>query len=137
MNSDNKPKKPGFENLRIWHKAYELMLEIHAICKTLPKDERFRLRDQAERSSSSVVDNLAEAQATYYYNDKIKAAYTARRETGETQSHLRKMEGFKYISPSRANLLILRYEELIRGINAFVNYIARKRELNKNNKNLR
>ncbi|PJE69027.1 hypothetical protein COU96_02010, partial [Candidatus Shapirobacteria bacterium CG10_big_fil_rev_8_21_14_0_10_38_14] len=58
---NNKPIKPGFEKLRIWKKAYELMLGVHEVCKTLPRDERYRLRDQAERSSSSVVDCIAEA----------------------------------------------------------------------------
>jgi len=125
---NNKPVKPGFEKLRIWQKAYELMLEVHEICKALPKDERYRLRDQVERSSSSVVDCIAEAYSTYYYNEKIKTLYTARQEAGETQSHLRKMEGKKYLSSEKANKLISEYEGLIRGINAFINDIKRQRD---------
>ena len=127
----NKPVKPGFENLRIWQKAYELMLEVHEICQHLPRDERFRLRDQIERSSSSVVDNIAEAYSSYYFNNKIKISYTARREAGETQNHLRKMEGKKYITRERANELIKEYEGLIRGINAFINTIKEFRNKGK------
>jgi len=48
---------PSFKDLRIWKKAMRLMMEIHKICKTLPYDERFQLKDQATRSSSSVPDN--------------------------------------------------------------------------------
>ena len=49
----------GFERLWVWQKAHKLMLEVHKICKTLPKLERFKIRDQIERSSSSVPDNIA------------------------------------------------------------------------------
>ncbi len=128
---DNKPVKPGFENLRIWQKSYQLMLKVHEICSSLPADERYRFRDQAERSSSSVVDNISEAYSTYYYNDKIKTTYTARREAGETQNHIRKMEGKHYITTQTATHLIAEYEGLIRGINAFINAIKRKRDSEK------
>lgn len=128
---DNKPVKPGFENLRIWKKAYELMLKIHEICKNLPSDERFRLRDQAERSSSSTVDNISESYSTYYYNDKIKTVYIARKEAAETQNHIRKMEGKKYITSQTSRELISEYEGLIKGINAFINSIKKKRDSQK------
>ena len=62
----------GFEKLWVWQKSFELMQEIHRFCKTLPREERFRLRGQIERSSSSVCDNIVEGYTAYYYNDKIK-----------------------------------------------------------------
>lgn len=103
------------------------MLDIHQIAKLLPSDERFRQRDQIERSSNSVVDAIAEGYSTYYYNDKIKSFYLSRREAAETQSHLRKMEGKNYISSEKSNQLIERYEGLIKGINSYINYIKSKR----------
>ena len=50
----------GFEKLWVWQKAHQLMQAIHRFCKTLPREEKFRLRDQIERSSSSICDNIAE-----------------------------------------------------------------------------
>jgi len=41
MGQNTLPVKPGFENLRIWKKAYELMLIVHQICKSLPRDEKY------------------------------------------------------------------------------------------------
>ena len=35
----------GFEKLWVWQKAHQLMQEICTLCKTLPREERFRLRD--------------------------------------------------------------------------------------------
>ncbi|MDD4178931.1 MAG: four helix bundle protein [Candidatus Margulisbacteria bacterium] len=117
----------GFERLWVWQKAHQLMLEIHRIGKALPSDERFRTRDQIERSSSSVADNIAEGYTSYYYQDKIKGFFTARKEAGETQNHVRAIEGKGYVSASTANDLIGRYEEVIKGINGYANWVRDKR----------
>lgn len=103
------------------------MQDIHTLCRALPKEERFRLRDQIERSSSSVCDNMAEGYTAYYYNDKIKGFLTARKEAGETQNHVRKLSAKGYINQQEAKELVGKYEEIIRGINGFVNYIRKKR----------
>jgi four helix bundle protein len=117
----------GFEKLWVWQKAHQLMQEICTLCKKLPKEERFRLKDQIERASSSVCDNMAEGYTAYYYNDKIKGFLTARKEAGETQNHIRKLSAKGYINQERAQEMVGKYEEIIRGINGFVNYIRKKR----------
>jgi len=117
----------GFEKLWVWQKAHELMQEIHSFCKMLPRDERFKLRDQIERSSSSVCDNIAEGYTTYYYNDKIKGFNVARREAGETQNHIRKLSGKGYLDSEQSQRWVERYEEIIRGINGYIRYIREKK----------
>lgn len=117
----------GFEKLWIWQKAHKLMQEIHEFCRTLPKDEKYRLRDQIERSSSSVCDNIAEGYTTYYYNDKIKGFNIARKEAGETQNHIRKLSGKNYLDSEQSQRWVEEYEEIIRGINGYINYIRKKK----------
>jgi len=117
----------AFEKLRVWQEAHQLMLEVHKIAERLPRDERYRKRAQIERSSSSVPDNIAEGYCSYYYNDKIKGFYTARKEAGETQNHLRALEGKEYITKQKADGYIDCYEKLIQGINGYVGYIRKKR----------
>ena len=117
----------GFEKLWVWQKAHKLMLEVHAICKTLPRHEQFKIRDQVERASSSVPDNIAEGHSSYYYQDKIKGFNTARKEAGETQNHIRSMEGKGYINKQKAKNLMERYEEVIRGINGYIRWVREKK----------
>jgi four helix bundle protein len=77
----------GFEKLWVWQKAHQLMLEVHNICRTLPKEEKFKKRDQAERSSSSVPDNIAEGHMSYYYQEKIRGVlYCQKRSGGNSES---------------------------------------------------
>jgi len=122
---------PTFRDLRIWQEAHKLMLEIHALAKCLPRDERFRKRDQIERSSSSVPDNIAEAYSAYYYNEKTKGMLIARREAGETQNHLEALVDKKYLTRNKADELSGRYERVIAGINGYVKYVREKQALAK------
>ena len=125
---DQKNKRiAGFERLWVWQKAHKLMLEVHKICRSLPRQERFKLRDQLERSSSSIADNIAEGHSSYYYQEKIKGFNTARKEAGETQNHIRSLQGKGYVNMKIANDLISRYEEVLRGINGYINWTRRKR----------
>ena len=122
---------PTFEDLNIWKEAFQLMKEINELCKKFPREEKFRLVDQSDRASSSVCDNIAEGYTAYYYNDKIKGMYTARKEAGETQNHVRKMQAKGYIDKATADNKFDRYQKAIKGINGFVKYIAEKREAEK------
>jgi len=117
----------GFERLWVLQKAYKLMQEMHKFYKTLLKDEKFQIRTQIERSSSSVCDNIAEGYPSYYYDDKIKGFNVARKEAGETQNHLRKVIGKGYIDTEKGVNWIKEYEEVIRGINGFIKYIRNKK----------
>ena len=85
------------------------------------------MRDQIERSSSSVCDNIAEGYVTYYYNDKIKGSNIARKEAGETQNHVRKLAGKSYLDASQSQEWVEQYEEIIRGINGYIRYIKEKK----------
>lgn len=117
----------GFEKLWVWQKAHKLMLEMHEIVKKLPPSERFKLANQIGRATSAVPDNIAEGHTSYYYQDKIKGFNTARKEAGESQNHIRSLQGKKYITEQKARNLLGRYEEVIRGINGYINWVRRKR----------
>ena len=117
----------GFEKLWVWQKAHKLMQEIHTFCRTLPKTEDYRLRDQIERCSSSVCDNIAEGYSAYYYKEKIKGFYIARKEAGETQNQIRKLSGKNYLNREQSQNWVEEYEQIIRGINGYVRYIRKKR----------
>lgn len=119
----------GFERLRIWQEAHRLMLEAHRLAAKFPSHERFKLRDQIERSSASVPDNISEGYSSYYYNDKIKGMYTARKEAGETQNHVRSAQSKAYVGTPEADSFVQKkYEGLIRSINAYVKYLRSKRD---------
>lgn len=50
----------NFKQLMIWQKSMDLTDLIFLYCKDLPKDERYNLIDQMNRSSCSIPSNIAE-----------------------------------------------------------------------------
>lgn len=124
---DKKLLKANFENLKIWQEAHNLMLIVHGIANKLPYKEKERI-EQIRRSSSAVCDNIAEGYSSYYYNEKIKGMYTARKEAGETQNHLKSLQSKGYLNKEITETLISRYQGLILGINKWVQYIGNKRD---------
>jgi len=117
----------GFEKLWVCQKAHSLMIEIHEICKRLPYHERFKIKDQLERSSASVTNNIAEGHTSYYYQDKIKAFNVARKEAGESQNQIRTLQAKGYLIKEKADEIVARYEEVIRGINGYISWVRKKK----------
>lgn len=130
-------RKAPFEDLRIWQEAHNLMLTVHGIANKLPKEAESGKIDQVKRSSSSVPDNIAEGYTSYYYNEKMKGMYTARKEGGETQNHLKAISAKGYLDSTNADELVSRYQRLIIGINSYVKYICNKRDKSKASNNSR
>src|SRR5689334_140344 len=80
----------GFEGMKVWQKAYALMLDVHGkLLPLLPKDEKYDLADQVRRSSKSIGANIAEGYGRYYYGDNVRFCYNARGSLDETANHLR------------------------------------------------
>jgi four helix bundle protein len=113
----------GFENLWVWQKAHQLMLEVHEICRTLPRHQQFKKRYQLVKSSSSVPDHVAQGHTSDYYRDKIKGFHVARKEAGETQNHIIALQGKRYIQYKSARNIVKRYEEIIHGINGYIRWV--------------
>ena len=68
---------------------------------------------------------------SYYYEDKRKGFFIARKEAGETQNHIREMEDKSYILHHRSQEMIDEDEEIKRGINGMVRMISEKKEASK------
>jgi four helix bundle protein len=55
----------SYKDLKVYQKAFELMMEIFYLVKGWPREERYNLTDQILRSSRSVCGNVAEANVSY------------------------------------------------------------------------
>ena len=89
-------------------------MEVFAISKSFPADDRFSLTDQIRRSSRSVPSNLAEAWRKRRYEAAfISKLNDAEGEAAETQTHIEVALRCVYISPEKATTLDQRYETLL------------------------
>ncbi len=51
-----------YEELQVWQKAMDLVIEIYRIVKCFPKEETYALSDQMRRAAVSIPSNIAEGQ---------------------------------------------------------------------------
>lgn len=71
MNATYKPAR-SFEDLVVWQKAHELVLEVYPFINQLPDYEKWALADQMRRSSVSVPTNIVEGFGRRTNKDKLK-----------------------------------------------------------------
>ena len=92
------PMVKHFRDLDVYEGPMSLVMEIFALSKEFPPDERFTLTDQIRRSCRSICANTAEA----WRKRRYKAAFIsklndAETEASETQVHLEIAFRHRYI----------------------------------------
>jgi four helix bundle protein len=88
MTINNTPLRT-FEDLDCWKACRELRLFMaQTIVPSLPKEERYRLGDQALRAARSTTANIAEGYGRFHYKDNAKFCSNARGSIQEVLDHL-------------------------------------------------
>ncbi|MFH0988107.1 MAG: four helix bundle protein [Parcubacteria group bacterium] len=117
------PHEP-LEKLRIWQDAFELAQMIHELNKEVTGESA--LKNQSDRSSQSVCDNISEMYGAYYYRVKKNSLRIARKEAYETINHVKKYKERGLWRYHACDNLISRYELLVVSINSYIKYLERK-----------
>jgi four helix bundle protein len=107
--------------LWIWKESQDLAQIIYEEMKKVHCD--FPLKNQIDRSSQSVCDNISEMFGAYYYKVKLNTLRISRKEAYETINHLEKIKRRKLVSTETSEALTNRYGRLIAGINNYLRYI--------------
>lgn len=50
----------NFQELIVWQKSHQLLLEVYRVTKKFPKEEQFNLTSQLRRAALSIGSNIAE-----------------------------------------------------------------------------
>ena len=77
-----------FTDLNVWKEAHALTIDMYAVSKEFPADERFGLTSQIRRASSSIGANIAEGFRRYHYGDRVIFYYQARASLSEVQNFI-------------------------------------------------
>lgn len=78
----------SFTDLKAWQESHRLVLDIYAITKKFPEEERFGLTSQVRRAVVSVTSNIAEGFGRGSYKEKNRFYVMALGSLYETQNHL-------------------------------------------------
>ncbi|WP_242205449.1 four helix bundle protein [Aestuariivivens insulae] len=110
-----------FQDLTAYKKGFDLAMEILAITKTFPKEERYSLTGQIRRSSRSVCANIAEAYRKRLYPKHFVSKLTdSDAENSETQTWLEFSLACEYINKNEFDKLTIESMEIGKLLNFMI-----------------
>ena len=115
-----------FEDLEIWNKSREICIDIETLFETTNLGKRFSIRDQMDRSSGSIMDNIAEGFERDGNLEFRQFLSVAKGSAGETRSQIYRLYDCEYISEEQFKDLKNKYENLSGKIKNFITYLNKK-----------
>ena len=112
-----------FEDLEVWQLARLLANKMYQLSQTGDFNKDYKLRDQINGSSGSVMDNIAEGFERKGNREFIQFLSIARGSVGETRSQLYRMLDRKYISESEFDQLIDQTIEITKKLSGLIKYL--------------
>ena len=114
-----------FETLECYKLARELRAEVSKFCKTLPKEEEYRLKDQIIRASRSITANISEGYGRHHHQENLQFCRIARGSLSETLDHLITALDDEYLTEQQYSGLRADLEEAWKVLNGYIAYLKK------------
>jgi four helix bundle protein len=115
----------NFEDLKVWQKSRELCKHIFDLTSSGKFVRDFALIDQINRSTGSVMDNIAEGFGRLENNEFINFLTYSNASALECKSQLYRAFDRNYISKEKQEELFLIIEEIIKMISSLITYLGK------------
>ncbi len=115
----------SFRDLIVWQKAVRLGVEIYAVTRLLPTEERFGLSQQLRRAGVSVASNIAEGHARQLRRDYVHFLSMARGSLAELDTQLEIARESKLLEARQTDEAERLSEEIGRMLTSLIHKLAR------------
>lgn len=115
----------SFEELEIWINARKICADIFTIKQNTDLKTDFKLYNQLNGSSGSIMDNIAEGFERNGNREFIQFLAISKASCGETRSQLYRVLDRNYISQEQFKVLYDKLFLLSRQISSFINYLQK------------
>ena len=110
----------SYEDLSVWQKAMDLVVEVYRIVKLMPREETYGLSDQMRRAAVSIPSNIAEGQSRNTRKDFINFLYIARGSNAELYTQCLLCISLHYIADAEMSKALSLSGEVGRMISAMI-----------------
>ncbi len=114
----------SFEDLKVWQKARVLCKEVFKIMNEEPFSKDYRLKNQINGSSGSIMDNIAEGFGRQGNNEFLNFLTISNGSALEVKSQLYRALDRQYITQNKFDELATLVAEIIRMIASLMKYLG-------------
>ena len=115
-----------FKDLKVWQKAYDLVLEIYKATKSFPSEEKYGITSQIRRAAVAIPSNIAEGYGRRYLKQYIQFLYIAYSSGAELETQLMLAKDLNYMKGENFKGLIEKYYEVERMLMALIKALEKK-----------
>lgn len=113
----------NFEDLEVWKLSREYCNEIYEIIETTSLKNNWKLRDQIDGASGSIMDNIAEGFERGGTKEFIQFLGFSKGSCGETRSQLYRIFDRGFIDENKLKYLVTKSQQISKQINGFIKYL--------------
>ncbi|MEN9998738.1 MAG: hypothetical protein RI922_1728 [Bacteroidota bacterium] len=112
-----------FEDLGVWQEARELCKEIYTHISKTPFSNDYALVNQINRSSGSIMDNIAEGFERSGNREFIQFLTISKASCAEVKSQVYRALDRQYLTTEKADEIITVTQSLINQLGGFIHYL--------------
>ncbi|MBZ5629242.1 MAG: four helix bundle protein [Acidobacteriia bacterium] len=123
-----------FRNLKVWHKAHTVTLDVYRRTAVFPKHEMFGLTSQMRRAAASIGANIAKGCGRDGDAELTRFLQIAMGSASELEYHLLLARDLELLNALECNRLNQEVTEVKRMLSALINSIRPERPANSRSK---
>ena len=120
----------NFENLIVWQRAHQFVLQVYKSTQNYPQDERFGLSSQFRRAAVSITANIAEGYKKLSKADKLRFFNIAQGSLEECRNYVILSYDLGYSDKETDEMMRNSIEEVSKLLNAYCGSIVENKAMN-------
>ena len=113
-----------FRELKVWHKAHALTLDVYRATSSFPRDELYGLTSQIRRAAVSVGANIAEGAGKNSRAELARFLQIALGSASELEYHFLLSRDLGYLGLEAYQQLSLQVVEIKKMLSGFIQYLG-------------
>ena len=115
-----------YEELTVWRKAMDLVVEVYGLVKSLPSEELYVLSNRMRRAAVSIPSNIAEGKERGTTKDFIKYLHIAKGSKAELETQLLICVRLDFLAQSQIQTAQGLLAEVGKMLNALIRSLSEK-----------